>query len=579
MARRNTDQDTFELLCSIDEGYIPSEEEARQLTNLKGLSLRPTSITALSESISQLTNLQWLDLGHTSFTALPESIGQLANLKELFLNNTSITALPESIGQLANLEGLYLNNTSITALPESIGQLANLEELYLNNTSITALPESIGQLANLRVLDIDNTSITALPKSIGQLTNLKRLDLTRTRITALPESVGQLVNLERLAFSDTPITALPESIGQLANLEGLYLGRTRITALPESIGQLTKLEKLHIGRTQITVLPESIGQLTGLKELSLYKTRISSLPDSVRNLEGLETLDLSETEIVALPEWIGELPALTHLDLESLALHALPKSLAMRGLPFVDIENWNYGKTGVNLHCVTLVEQDVTVFLEHPELIPTLYREDEEKIILRECRVIFLGDGASGKSYTIKRIRNEGRKETKITRYRTSETPGVEILDYRIDRGEESFDVHFWDFGGQQLLHSMHRCFLSEETCYVVTVKTRETKADERARYWLRNVTAFAPRAPILLFVNCWGDDDGRRSIDEPGICQEFPKIRKVVYCSAKRAEDAEFREELMEPIFCMAEGSEGVSKKVPAKWDRVRRAIEAESK
>ena len=547
-----------------------------QLANLQLLNLNGLQITALPESVGQLANLQTLNLWHTPITALPESLGQLANLQTLDLRNTKITALPESVWQLANLQTLNLWDTQITALPESIGQLANLQELDLSNTQITALPESVGQLANLQRLDLRRTQITALPESVRQLANLQRLDLRGTQITALPESVGRLANLQTLNLWHTQITALPESVGQLASLQTLNLGFTRITALPESVGELINLEDLSLPRTQIKTLPESVGRLRKLRILGLGGTKISELPEFVRGFSKLEQLYLWGTNITALPAWIGALPALQYLDLSNLTLPAIPESLALRGLPFT--EEGDDSKPGVSLRDVKLTEQDRSIFLEHPELIPTLYQK-EDLVPVRECRVIFLGDGESGKSYTIQRFRNQGKKETKKAPYLTSETPGVEILDYPAGEGEDRFTIHFWDFGGQQLLHSMHRCFLTENACYVVTVKTRETKANDRARFWLRNVTAFAPKSPILLFVNCWEDDDGRRSLDEPGLRQEFPMIREVVYCSAKRAEEGEFRKNVMDPVIDLAAASGGGRKKVPGQWVRVREAIEAESK
>ncbi len=319
-----------------------------------------------------------------------------------------------------------------------------------------------------------------------------------------------------------------------------------------------------------------MGRLVNLREIGLGGTKISELPESLRGCSKLEKLYLWDTGITLLPEWIGELPALQYLNLRGLKLPAIPESLALRGLPFIDEESGT--KPGVVLKDVILTEQDKSIFLEHPELIPTLYQK-KDLVPVRECRVIFLGNGESGKSYTIKRFRSEGKKEADEKTYQTSETPGVEILDYPAGEGKERFTIHFWDFGGQQLLHSMHRCFLTENACYVVTVKTRETKANDRARFWLRNVRAFAPHSPILLFVNCWEDDDGRRSIDEPGLRKEFPMIQNVVYCSAKRAEDGDFRKNVMDPVIGLAAASGGVRKKVPGQWVRVRRAIEAESK
>ena len=487
---------------------------------------RPTDAEA-----SVLKSREALDLHFNNLAALPASIGQLKNLKTLDLGSTRLTALPDSLGQLANLKYLDLQYTPLAALPESIGQLASLRYLYLSDTRLTTLPESIGQPARLRILDLGNTRLAALPESVGQLASLQTLDLSNTNLAALPESVGQLASLQRLDLGNTRLATLPESVGQLASLQGLDLGNTRLAALPDSLGQLASLQVL-----------------------------------SLRN-----------TRLAALPEWLGELPELEYLDLRGLTLPRLPRSLARRGLPFVETDGYDF--KGVNLYGVTLTEQDKAVFLQNdPALIAGLYEAAEQRS-LRECRVIFLGDGDSGKSYTIRRFRNKGQKETAAQPYLTRETPGVEILDQRVRFNGNRLTLHFWDFGGQEILHAMHRCFLSEDSCYVVTVKSRETKADRRARYWLRNVTAFAPRSPILLYVNCWDNDSGRRVLDEPRLIRDFPMISKVVYVSAKEAEDDVFQRELMNPLIKMAAGSNGCNRTVNRRWKAVRDAIEAESR
>ena len=436
---------------------------------------------------------------------------------------------------------------------DEAAMLETRTELNLNLKSITTLPESIGRLTSLQALYLRVTPIIALPESIGQLTSLQTLDLWNTRITALPDSIGQLTNLQELDLSDTQITSLPEPIGRLTSLQELNLNRTPITALPESIGQLKSLQRLNLNGTRITALPKSFGQLSNLQKLDLWNSKIT-----------------------VLPEWIGKLPDLRYLDLAGLTLPEIPQSLSQRGLPFVDDNDFSYDKTGINLHNVTLTKQDISVFLETPELIPSLY---ENQIPLRECRVLFLGDGGSGKTYTIRRIRNDCKKATAENPYETVQTPGVEIADYHVDRGEDSFDIHFWDFGGQELQHSMHRCFLTDKTCYVVTVRTRETDVTPRARYWLQNVSAFAPTSPILLYVNCWENYNGRKSIDEALLRKEFPNIRKVVYVSAKEAEDETFRKELVEEIADMAAASYGCRQTVNRRWLAVQKDILAESR
>ena len=502
-------REIYALLQKIDRGEPPTETETALLATFdlclidedpnvgilvdgfirdgycNYLRFSGLSILTLPESFCLLVNLKHIECFHATITALPESFSQLANLQKLDLSSTQITALPEYFGQLSNLQELNLNNTQITALPESFGQLSNLQELNLNNTQITALPESFGQLSNLQNLDLSFSRVTALPESFGQLSKLQRLNLGRTQITALPEYIGQLSMLQQLDLWGTPITSLPKFICQLSNLQKLDLWGTHITALPEYFGQILNLQSLNLGDTRVTTLPESFGQLANLQSLNLGDTRITTLPESFGQLANLQDLDLSDSWITALPDWLGRLPTLRSLDLSGLTLPGLPASLTLRELPFVDAERFSCEEPGVNLFHTTLTEQDRAVFLETPELIPSLYparaettsdSPAETELPLRECRVIFLGDGDSGKTYTIQRIRNGCRRETKDNHYPTQETPGVEILDHRVGQGADRFRIHFWDFGGQEILHSMHRCFLTRDACYVITVKSRETK-------------------------------------------------------------------------------------------------------
>ncbi|MCR5825122.1 MAG: hypothetical protein K6G54_01005, partial [Oscillospiraceae bacterium] len=94
-----------------------------------------------------------------------------------------------------------------------------------------------------------------------------------------------------------------------------------------------------------------------------------------------------------------------------------------------------------------------------------------------------------------------------------------------------------------------------------------------------RNVAAFAPRCPVLLFVNCWDDDDGRRTIDEKRLCTDFPNIKDVVYCSAKNAETDVFRQSFMERLIRLAADSEGCTRTINEKWDALQHAIRAVQK
>ena len=495
-----TNKEILALLERIDDGYVPADEEKKELDACKEL-----------------------EISEDYLTSLPESIGNLTNLQTLVISGDSLTSLPESIGNLTNLQTLRIWGKSLTTLPESIGSLINLQSLGIGGDSLTTLPESIGNLTNLQKLDISYSSFTTLPESIGNLTNLQKLDISRTSLTTLPDWIGNLTNLQELGISGDSLTSLPESIGNLNNLQSLDIRYTSLTTLPESIGNLTNLQSLYISGNPLTTLPESIGNLTNLKKL---------------NLSGL-TLD------------------------------AIPKSIGLRNMRFTDdySDYLSDDNASVLLYNTTLTEQPISFFLETPNLIPDLYAE---QVPLHESKVIFLGDGGEGKSYTIKRIMHGGEPETEQNSYITSETPGVEIIDMPAAYGDENFTVHFWDFGGQEILHSMHRCFLTEETGYVVVVKTREN-ANQKAREWLRNIHAFAPKSSVLMFLNCWENADPHRSLDDAALKDEFPQMLDgSVRLSAKTAPKEEFNASLTDRILQMAADTEGNKKKIPKLYKNV---------
>ena len=73
-----TDTEILALLERIDNGYVPTDEEKKELDACDYLRI------------------------NDKISTIPESIGNLTNLKELTIFDTLIIALPESIGNLTN---------------------------------------------------------------------------------------------------------------------------------------------------------------------------------------------------------------------------------------------------------------------------------------------------------------------------------------------------------------------------------------------------------------------------------------------------------------------------------------------
>ena len=406
-----------------------------------------------------------------------------------------------------------------------------------------------------------------IPKSIDYLTGLQSLDLRSTQIRELPESIGNLTNLQSLYLGSTQISAFPESIGKLISLQSLNLRATKISELPKSIGKLISLQSLNLNSTQIKELPKSIGNLTSLQRLDLSFTQIRELPESIGKLRSLQYLLLRSSQISVLPQKMGSLPKLNMLDLEHNALSELPEELLSLNLEYkngaLDFTRWD---PGIYIHDLRLQKQPVSLFYQPREFIVDYYKQP--KIDINETKIIFLGSEGVGKTHTIKRILNDNHKISETLK----ETPGISIVSKDFNTMECSYRINFWDFGGQEIMHAMHRCFLTDRTGYVVVVSTRFGDVNKQARYWLKNIESFTKGAPVVIYVNKWSEGTYYQ-IDEFSLRRDYPNIIDVKQCSAKDGDDAEFGE-VVKAIQKMALANDSISMSFPVSWEKVRQEI-----
>ena len=88
--REWTNQDVYDLLCKIDRGYEPDEEERVMLETREELNLWNKKLTYVPRSVGMLRSLRILNLSDNQIPNLPDTIGYLENLTELNLESTQI---------------------------------------------------------------------------------------------------------------------------------------------------------------------------------------------------------------------------------------------------------------------------------------------------------------------------------------------------------------------------------------------------------------------------------------------------------------------------------------------------------
>lgn len=314
-----------------------------------------------------------------------------------------------------------------------------------------------------------------------------------------------------------------------------YLQNLNIVNCETVTNEIKKIESLVnvcITGKEFKIIPEGLSELPNLKFLSLSDTSIEFVPDFLSKLSFLNYLTLNGTMISEIPDFIGSFSLLRHLNISGLTLNRIPKSLLNLNLPFIfESDNWKLS-LGINLNQVRLKEQDISIFSKDREFVE-YYLNSPNNQKLNEGKVIFLGDGFVGKTFIIERILNHDNLLSED--YTTKMTEGIRIRNFGDD-----FKIKFWDFGGEQIAHSMHRCFLTQRTLYVIVLSAREENYYSIINYWMRTVECFAPGSKVVIVINKM-DEFPYCEINDNELKARYNNILKIFKISALKDSKKEF--------------------------------------
>jgi len=491
-----------------------------------------------TDEVAYIENIRCLELVDIEFDDTIDA-SYLKGLEILVLANVD-TYNMSVLSQLPNLRKLKLENVPIKSL-EEIKELVNLQELHLTDMLLDSI-KGIEFLKNLQVLSLAFTNVRNF-KDMDVVSNLQTIRVGSSGVVSL-DGISKFTNLRNMSLSGMRGDDIGE-VGVITTLEVLDLTDTRTKSLAE-IEKLVNLQELYLDNTLITDLT-GIDKFKDLRKLSLGGLKIANLK-GVEKLEKLERVDLDHLQLKNIPKEVALLPKIYELE-----------------APYcVDVGDWN--EDGIIVYGSTLSTQPISLFEQPKELVRAYY--EAPKVPINESKVVFLGNGGAGKTYTIKRILNNGKKKA----YQTDTTPGIEISPYHVDYNGIRFDINFWDFGGQEIMHSMHRCFLTGRTCYVIVIYNRNESLDRQARYWLRNIESFAKGCPVILAVNCF-DDSFTEGVDTQKLRADFPNLGDIITYSAKCSNDQEFQR-LTEAIIKQAQKMDSCGLEFPENWANIRAGL-----
>jgi len=280
--------------------------------------------------------------------------------------------------------------------------------------------------------------------------------------------------------------------------------------------------------------------LKGLKKLYLGRNNLTDV-SFLRKLPGLETLFLYKNKITDL-SFVTHLDHLTELTIAENPVENPPPEIASQGPAAI---------------------RDYFRSLKGEELRP-----------LNEVKVLLVGSGGAGKTSLLKRLGNRDFDPNE------SKTHGIGIhtiaieIDKTADMGHNSplIQAHFWDFGGQEVMHASHQFFLSKRSLYILVVDSREEQTPE---YWLKHIATFGGSSPVLVVINKI-DQSPQFDLDRHTLTRKYPNILGFYRLSCRSGDGLPA---LKAAVRAAIPQTELLQTPVAASWLRVKSTLEAETR
>lgn len=332
-------------------------------------------------------------------------------------------------------------------------------------------------------------------KSLNQLNSLCLYNNKLNNIDSLKE-LKQLKTLDLRSNELTDISALKE----LKQLYTLALGSNQLNDI-SVLGELEQLRTLNLEKNRLRNI-NALKELNQLRKLDLQENQITNL-SALESCIYLTHLNCSGNRLTHLPDWITELPPET----------VYPESELEHGFAFDKINVGNNPLTHPPPEIIKLGREAIRAYFQS--------LKKEKTIRLHEAKILLVGEGMAGKTSLLKRLQglDFDKKE--------SQTHGINVLSFSgrnlpgFVKPAEDCLLHFWDFGGQEIMHASHRFFMSNRSLYILVLDSR---TDSRKYHWLRHIEKYGGKSPLIVAMNKI-DINPSYNIEQKSINARFPWI------------------------------------------------------
>ena len=194
-------------------------------------------------------------------------------------------------------------------------------------------------------------------------------------------------------------------------------------------------------------------------------------------------------------------------------------------------------------------------------------------VLFLESKLLLVGSGDVGKTTLMKKLKDNAFVVTPGTE---DTTRGIDIQPWQLscpfpDGQSRDVNIHFWDFGGQDILHATHQFFLTKRSLYLFVWDPRKEEETRSFDYWLNAVKLFGAGSPLIMVMN--KADIRIKHIDEASFQDKFPNIARFHQVSCVNGQQIPELTETIRTALCRMPH---LLDKLPKRWMDIRDDLKA---
>jgi len=396
----------------------------------------------------------------------------------------------------------------------------------------------------------------------------------------------QEVKTKRLRFLDLQGLGLDKFPIQILELDFLFdidLSFNYLQELPEDFFNLTNIQYLNLSHNNLSHLSFKLGKPYSFKEINISHNHFNFIPKELLNIN-VESIIYSNNPFTNnLPDELISSDDLYYIEYYLEALNKNKEVNKLFETKILLVGKGDVGKTTLSkvimepefkvavgeektTHGIDIKHKDVSIFFPAKKPYYRMVLDfndlyvhssfDESLEELDEISFNYLYE----EYVPLPAILDN---QELLADLRLMEEPYYDSLKCFFKR---EVRLNIWDFGGQEVLYSTHKFFLTKRSIYIFVWEPRSDTEEENFDYWLNVIKRLGGDSPVIIVMN--KSDIRVKRIDEDSYRNKHKNIKSFFYVSCLTKEGINDLNQKLESTIATLPH---LGDKLPNSWDQIR--------